>query len=152
MTDAGAGSFALGEWDARGVARLTATGADPEQTLLAGLEGIAAAARGAIGPEAATAETGTTAAAIRGQGADLAALFAELANDLLAQLDANGPGLATVRLDGLLATDDGGWTAWGYAVGTPAPQPPPIGLSLDESPALDETPDGLVLRFALRRG
>jgi hypothetical protein len=152
MSDDGAGSFTLGDWDARGVARLTATGADPTQTLLAGLEGIAAAARGATAPDATPAEAGTTAAAIRGQGADLAAVFAELANDLLAQLDANGPGLATVRLDGLLATDDGGWTAWGYAVGTPSPQPPPIGLSLEEPPTLDETPDGLVLRFALRRG
>lgn len=140
--------YQIEDWDAAGVAQITATGADPTRLIGAGLSAVLAAARGDI----ATLATGdaTTAAAIRGQGSDLAAVFTELAADLLSQLDANGACFGDVRLDGLLTTDDG-YTAWGYAVGEVIDNPPPVGLSLDDAPAVEVTPGGLTLRFALRR-
>ena len=149
MTDA-AGGYRLGAWGREGTAELTVNGGDAEALLLAGLRGVLAAARGeeagASGAEA------TAAAPIRGQRGDLGAVFAELAADLLAQLDANGPGLVDVRLDGVLATDDGGFTAWGYATGEAADNPPPIGLSLEGDPRVTESDGGYALRCALRRG
>lgn len=143
--------YRLGGWDADGVAELSATAREPEGLLLAGLEGVLAAVRGADAPAAATEDEATAAAPIRGQGAALGGVFAELAADLLAQLDANGAGLDRVRLDGVLATDDGGYTAWGYAVGLAAADPPPIGLALDGDPVVAEDGPSLTLRCALRR-
>lgn len=156
-TEGGAGSYEIGPWDVDGVARVTATGADEEAILNAGLAAVVAAARRlAVAPMAAPPpeepeDAASAAAPIRGQGKDLAAVFTELAADLLAQLDAHGTGLDHVRLDGVLETDEGGFTAWGYALGTPADDPPPVGLSLDGDPTLTATPDGPTLRFALRR-
>jgi len=147
-SDAG-GRFRLGPWDAEGAAELTATGPDAEAVLLAGLEGVIAAARAGAPPPSPAAAT--AAAPIRGQGATLAPLFAELAADLLAQLDANGLGLDRVALDGLLQTDDGGATAWGYLQGAAAADPPPVGLALDGDPVLEQTAGGWALACRLRR-
>lgn len=134
------GGHRLGPWGTDGAAELSATAREPEGVLLAGLEGVLAAE-----------EEATAAAPIRGQGADLGGVFAELAADLLAQLDANGPGLDRVRLDGVLATDDGGYTAWGYAVGLAAADPPPLGLALDGVPVVSTEGSGLRLTCTLRR-
>lgn len=136
-------------WDAAGVARVAATGADAESAILAGLRAVLAAVRGDRAP--ASDAQASVAAPVRGQGPDLAALFAELVNDLLAQVDANGPGLDDVRLDGLLRTDDGGYTAWGYVLGAATAAPPPVGVSLGEAPDVVPESGGWTLRFALRR-
>ena len=139
------------EWRADDTVELTATADDPAAILRTGLRCVLAAVRGR-GAHAATAEHATAAVPIRGQGADLPRVFAELAADLLAQLDANGPGLDDVRLDGLLTTDEGGYTAWGYAVGAVTDNPPPVGVSLDGEPNLTTGEDGrLILRCTLRR-
>ena len=127
---------------------LTARGEDAEAVVTAALRAVLEAAGGS---GSGATDEGSVSAPIRGQGADVAAVFGELAADLLAQLDANGPGLADVRLDGLLQTDDGGYTAWGYAIGTPVPSPPPVGLALDGEPALEEGSEGLILHFRMRR-
>ena len=145
------GSYRLGPWGADGAAELSASGADAEGLLLAGLRGVLAAARGDEAP-AAPEERASAAAPIRGQGADLGRVFAELAADLLAQLDANGPGLDRVRLDGVLTTDDGGYTAWGYVLGTATENPPPVGLALDGDTVVAADAGGLTLRCTLRRG
>lgn len=143
--------YQLGPWDADGAAELSAKATEPEGLLLAGLRGVLAAVRDG-GPQATASEAEASAAApIRGQGGELGGVFAELAADLLAQLDANGPGLDRVRLDGVLATDDGGYTAWGYAVGLPAADPPPVGLILDGDPVVTTEGAGLLLRCTLRR-
>lgn len=147
--DAADAPFRLEAWSADGTATLTASAAEPEGLLLAGLNGVLVAAGG--DRPAAPEEAADAAVPIRGQGADLAALFAELAADLLAQLDANGPGLDRLRLDGVLQTDDGGYSAWGYALGTAAADPPPVGLALDGDPEVDQERDGLALRATLRR-
>jgi hypothetical protein len=144
-------AYQLGPWNPDGAAELTASGADAEALLLAGLHGVLAAARRDLPPAAISESQASVAAPLRGQGADLAAVFGDLAADLLAQLDANGPGLDRVRLDGVLTTDDGGYTAWGYAIGLPASNPPPIGLTLDGDPTLTESAGGLTLRCTLRR-
>ena len=135
-------------WDGAGVARVAATGPDAESAILAGLRAVLAGVRGNQAP--ASDGQASVAAPVRGQGPDLAALFAELVNDLLAQVDANGPGLDDVRLDGLLRTDDGGHTAWGYVLGASTAAPPPIGVTLAAAPELTTGPDGVTIRFALR--
>ena len=143
--------YRLDPWSPAGTAVLTATGNDAGVLLLAGLQGVLAAT-GGDRPTTSSDEAATAAAPIRGQGPDLSRVFAELAADLLAQLDANGPGLDHVRLDGLLQTDDGGFTAWGYAVGATTANPPPVGISLDGDPSVTESEGGLTLRCTLRRG
>lgn len=99
------------------VARIVATAEEPRPALLAGLRGILAFATGRDAE--APADDVAIAAPIQGRGADLAVLFAALADDLLDQSAAVGNGFGQVRLDGLLRTDDGGWTAWGYLLGQP---------------------------------
>jgi hypothetical protein len=142
------GSYRLGAWRDDGTTQLTADGGDPSELLLAGLRGVLAAARG----ESAPADPAASAAVpIRGQGGDLGRVFAELAADLLAQLDANGLGLDEVRLDGLLRTDDGGFTAWGYAVGVSVERPPPLRLGLDGEPIVAAADGRLTLACRLRR-
>src|SRR5688572_6761139 len=89
---------------------------DERDAVAAGLAAVLAAARPTAADRRAAA--GTAATAIRGQGTDLGVLFFELANDLLAHLDDGGEA-DSVRLDGLLRTEDG-YTAWGYALGEPA--------------------------------
>lgn len=143
--------YRLGPWGTDGAATLEAAAAEPEGLLLAGLEGVLSAVRDGGPAATASEEEASAAAPFRGQGDDLGGVFAELAADLLAQIDANGPGLDRVRLDGVLATDDGGYTAWGYAVGVAAVDPPPVGLTLDGDPVVATEGVGLTLRCTLRR-
>ncbi len=149
-TTASQHAFQLGGGGEASVTELSATGSDPQALLLASLQGVLAAARGDAPPT--PADAADAAVPIRGQGPGLARLFAEIAADLLAQLDANGLGLDRVRLDGLLQTDDGGATAWGYVLGAAADTPPPIGLSLDGEPTVDRAGEEWTLRARLRHG
>src|SRR5215211_7719582 len=93
----------------------TVTASDEAGTVLAGLTEILQAARG--GDASTDPGTDTIAVPIRGQGATLGAVFAELARDLLAQYDAQGSGMDSVRLDGLLRSEDG-YVGWGYLEGS----------------------------------
>jgi hypothetical protein len=54
---------------------------------------------------------------IRGEGVDLANLFADMVDDLAAQVDVHGSGLHELTVNGLLRRDDGGYIAWGFARG-----------------------------------
>lgn len=148
---ASGGAYQLGAWDDGGTVELTATGADATEVVNAALAGVLAAARSDEATTSPTGDAANSSASIRGQGTTVAAVFAELAADLLAQLDANGKGMNQVRLDGLLATEDG-FTAWGYLVGTASTNPPPIGLALDDDPVVTETAGQMTLRCRLRRG
>src|SRR5688572_17723530 len=112
---------------------LTISAPDERGVVAAGL----AAAR-PLGPDP-HAETGAAALAVRGQGTDLGVLFFALANDLLAHLDDGGV-VDSVRLDGLLRTEDG-YTAWGYALGEPVAGGPPIALALIDVPTVERTDD-----------
>jgi hypothetical protein len=95
--------------------RLTATATEPAALLEAALRGVLAAARSDRPP---ATPDGATAVPIKGTGPDLELVFTDLAQDLLGQLEEFGPGLDALRLDGLLRTDTGGYTAWGYLSGT----------------------------------
>lgn len=145
----GSGHYNLAAWNDAGLADLTATGDDPDTALAAGLTGVLAAASGGALANQHPEEAGS-AAAIRGQGADFARLFSELAADLLAQVDANGIGLTHVRLDGVLGTDDG-YTAWGYVLGTPRGQGAAVNVELAGDPAVEQTEGRTVLQCTLRR-
>ena len=128
---------------------LTVSGTSERDAVAAALDAVLSAARS---PGAAIdADADTTAVAIRGQGSSLESVLFELTNDLLAQLDANGAGLATVRLDGLLRTDDG-YTAWGYAVGEPGVAGPPIDLTLSGVPTVERKDGAIHVGLRLRRG
>ena len=47
----------------------------------------------------------------------LAGLFAEMVEDLLAQIELVGDGLREVTVDGVLRRSEGGLRAWGYVSG-----------------------------------
>ncbi len=145
----GSARYDLTSWDDAGRAELTATAADPDAALAAALTGILAAASGGT-LAARQAEDATSAAAIRGQGRDFSAVLRELAADLLAQVDANGTGLSHVRLDGVLETDDG-YSAWGYALGTPDGDGVAVNVELAGEPTVEQASGTTVVRCTLRR-
>jgi hypothetical protein len=135
--DAPAGETWIEPADDDRAATIVAMAKEPRDALLAGLRGILRLATGRA-DEAPAADV-AIAAPIQGRGADLAALFAALADDLLDQLAAPDGAFGRVRLDGLLRTDDGGWTAWGYLLGRPERAAPvaltrrgPVEIARDE--------------------
>ncbi len=133
----------LSDWAADSSALLTVTAPSIDAAIGRSLQAILNVARGAgidAGPASADAES--ISAPIRGQGDGYGEALYELANDLLAQLDANGSGLTTARLDGVLTTDDGGYTAWGNVLGEASGVRPPVNLTIDGTPAVTQTDDG----------
>ena len=94
--------------------QLTATAADPAALLETGLRGVLAAVHGDRPPISADS---ATAVPIQGTGQSLEQVFTDLVQHLLDQLEEFRPGLDALRLDGLLRTDTGGYTAWGYLSG-----------------------------------
>lgn len=145
----GSDHYDLTGWDEADQAQLTAIAGDPDAAIAAALTGIlAAASGGTLG--ARQTEEATSAAAIRGQGRGIPGVLRELAADLLAQVDANGAGFTHVRLDGVLETDDG-FSAWGYALGTPDGNGAAVNVELVGEPSVEQTPGKVVIRCALRR-
>ena len=134
-------------WDADGVALIEARGGDLRSALEAGLRAMLALT---VAP-ASDAQQPDRSAPIRGEGDDAAGLFADLVDDLLAQLAHFGNGLSDVELDGLLRRDQGGYIAWGYATGTLE-----MGTAL-ALPRLDGLPEvladdsGVIVRARLHR-
>ena len=124
---------------------ITVTASTPVELMQAGLDRLLALVPGR--QQAPAVSAGTSAIPVRGLGQQLDALFLDLAAELLAQLEENGPGLNEIRLDGLLRTDTGGYTAWGYLTGdlTPGPAAP---IALDVTVArVEPAADGLRLTF-----
>lgn len=148
ITVSGDAAYQLGEWSADGFAELTATGPTDDEVLGAALVGLLAAARG--GSARLAVGNADAAVPIRGDGADLGQLFAQLGADLLAQVDANGLGLDQIRLDGIVRTDEG-YTAWGAAFGTVAESPPALGILLDGDPTGTTSDGQITIRCRLRR-
>jgi hypothetical protein len=122
----------------------TVTASDESGVVLAGLTEILQAARGDGSNPA--PEEDTIAVPVRGQGATLGAVFAELARDLLAQFDAQGSGLDSFRLDGLLRGEDG-YVGWGYLEGTATGDGAPARIDLSGEPKIDRTDGGIALTF-----
>ncbi len=146
----GEGACRVEPWDAEGLARVAASGDDPRGVVQAALDGMLAFVLDGLAPPSDTDDT--AAAPIAGQGPDLATVTARLADDLLAQLDLFGGGLRHARLDGLLRTDSGGYSGWGYLVGR-ADGPAVPSVALAGEPVVGRDVAGrLEIRFALRRG
>ena len=125
------------------------TGDEPQDVLVAALRGVLAAAVGTA--PAGEGSDATLAAPVEAQGGDLAETFAGLADGLLAQVDVFGAGLEDVRIDGLLETDDGGYSAWGYAVGRERGGPLPRAIELAGSVSVVADAAGWIeLRCPLR--
>ncbi|HYO29104.1 MAG TPA: hypothetical protein VER37_00870 [Thermomicrobiales bacterium] len=137
------------EPDGDAATTVVVTGDEPQDVLVAALRGILAAAVGKA--PVGEGNDATLAAPVEARGADLAETFAGLADGLLAQVDVFGAGLEGVRIDGLLETDDGGYSAWGYVVGRErgGPLPRAIELAGPVSVVADET-GRIELRCPLR--
>lgn len=105
-----------------GTITLTATGASPAELVQAALRGVLDVALGRTGPaaDAEGAEETSVSLPVQGVGVDLGELYVALSADLLDQLEEYGSGFDDVRLDGLLRTDSGGYSAWGYLGGEPS--------------------------------
>jgi hypothetical protein len=104
----------------------------------------------AVAPPRTPLDTGRS-APIRGEGDDLASLFADLIEDLLGQIEIFGDGLHDVVLDGVLRREDGGYVAWGYASGTLEAATSGPGLHLHGTPTASEgTASGVILHATLR--
>ena len=101
-------------WSPGGIATIHAAGHDIQSALEAGLRAVLTLA---VGPAPAPPDTGRS-APIRGEGADVASLFADLVEDLLGQIEFFGGGLHDVTVDGVLRREDGGYIGWGHASGT----------------------------------
>lgn len=138
-----------------GVITLTATGSAPVELLQAALRGVLDVALGRAAPadghDQVEAATGLS-IPVRGVGADLDELFVDLSDDLLGQIAEYGNGLDDLRLDGLLRTDTGSYTAWGYLSGGPSSSgPSPRSLTV-AAPAIAEADGGWRLVCELRPG
>jgi hypothetical protein len=130
-----------------GSATLTATGAGPLAALAAALAGVLAFARGNGGGGEGVAD-GSKALPVRADGADGAELFARLAASLIDDLDHATDDVTSVRVDGLLRTDEG-LTAWGYALSNPGPGAVrPVAV---EDVGVDQNAGGVTIRATLRR-
>jgi hypothetical protein len=107
-----------------GAIKLTATGSTPVELLQAALRGVLDTALGRTGLATERQDRAEPASGlsipVRGTGADLGLLFIDLSQDLLAQIEEYGRGFDDFRLDGMLRTETGGYTAWGYLSGSPS--------------------------------
>lgn len=133
----------LSHWSADSSATLTISAGSIDVALGSAMQSVLNTARGVgldTGPASADAQS--ISAMIRGQGDSYGEALFELLNDLLAQLDANGSSLATARLDGVLTTDDGGYTAWGCVLGEANGARPPVALSISGTPEISQSADG----------
>jgi hypothetical protein len=150
MTDREEGpapGFTTSPWSTAGIATLQAAGRDARSALEAGLRAVLTLVLVAPHTPLDTARS----APIRGEGDDLASLFADLIEDLLGQLELFGDGLHDITLDGALRRDDGGYVAWGYASGTLEAASLDVVPSLLGAPTAREgTAPGVVLHATLR--
>lgn len=133
----------LSDWSADSSATVTISAGSIDSALGSAMQSVLNVARG-VGLDAgpASADAQSISAMIRGQGDSYGEALFELLNDLLAQLDANGSNLTTARLDGVLTTDDGGYTAWGCVLGEANGARPPVALSISGTPEISQSADG----------
>ncbi len=139
--------FTTSAWSLDGEATLHATGPDPRSALEAGLQGTLTLALGStLTPGAAGRSV-----PVRGEGDDLAALFADILDDLLEQIAEYGAGLHDVAVDGVLRKDGGGYVAWGYAAGTLEPAAAIAPPRLSAPPAVRQDGQHVIIRALFRR-
>jgi hypothetical protein len=142
------GWFTTTGWRSDDTAILEAAGNDSRAALQAGLRGTLTL----VVDPATTALEASIAVPVRGDGDDLAGLFADLVEDLFAQLHDVGATLHDISLDGVLRRDEGGYRAWGYATaGSPATRFTGKPPALVEANVLTDSVRGVLLRATLRR-
>jgi hypothetical protein len=108
----GEGGFRIVDADGRHGATVIATGPDRASAIESALTGILAASGGDRPPDA------SVAIPLRAERPDLDSLVRALAAQLADEAREAGGAVGSLRLDGLLRTDDG-LTAWGYAFVSP---------------------------------
>ena len=146
--DVPAPGFTTTPWSAAGTATLHAVGRDIRSSLEMGLRAVLVLA---VAQVSTPLHTGRS-APIRGEGNDLASLFADLVDDLLGQIEFFGAGLHDVVIDGVLRREDGGYIAWGYASGTlEAASPGEVPRLLGAPMVSDDASQGVVLQAILQR-
>jgi len=139
--------FTTTPWDQHGIAAFEATGTNARSALELGLRAVLTLA---VAPGSATGD-GARSAPIQGEGNDLAELFVDMAEDLFGQIEQFSSGLDDVVVDGVLRTENGGYSGWGYASGTlevATPGPAPRLLSV---PTVIEEGTRVIIRARLHR-
>jgi len=140
--------FSKSTWTPEGIATISAVGQDMRSVLEAGLRAVLALVVTTPPPSLNAGRS----APIRGEGDELAGLFADLVQDLLDQIEYFGSGLNDVAVDGVLRRDDGGYVGWGYASGTlGAVSPAAVPHLLGSPTASEDASQGIELRATLQR-
>ena len=140
--------FTTSSWNSAGIATLQAVGHDRRSALEAGLRAVLALA---TVPTQAPLDSGRS-APIRGEGNDLASLFADLVEDLLEQIAFFGGRLHDVVVDGVLRREDGGYVGWGHASEALDAAPTVAVPRLFNAPmASEDAATGIVLHASLQR-
>jgi hypothetical protein len=142
------GWFATTGWRPDETAILEATGNNPRVALQAGLRGVLSL----VVDRASTSLEASVAVPVRGDGDDLGTLFADVVEDLFAQLSDFGAALRDISLDGVLRRDEGGYRAWGYV--TAGASATTLAGALPEMVEANVVVDGergVLLRATLRR-
>lgn len=130
-------------------ATFTVSGHDRQEALAAGMDAVL---QYVVPRDTLLASSpDSRAAAIRGEGPDLATLFADLVTHLLEHVEEAGGEAFGVRLDGLLRKDQSGFVAWGY-LDLPAAPGPSVKLPrLNGAPDVNEAHgQPISIRFAFR--
>lgn len=129
---------------------------EPQGLVLAAVRGVlsvALASREVASPEEAALDD-AHAVPIHGAGGEISELIADLAEEVLDRLAIHGSGLDHLRLDGMLETDTGGYSAWGYVVGRadgPAiPVVQLVGVPVVEMRSPDDAGEGPLLSVRIR--
>ena len=139
--------FTTTPWDPHGIATLEATGEDRRSALEVGLHAVLTLA---LGPSHAPASSGRS-APIQGEGDDLANLFADMADDLLGQIEHFGNGLHDIVVDGVVHRAEGGYVGWGYAMGPLEAAPPSALPRLLSGPTAVDEGRRVIIRARLSR-
>ena len=147
LEDDPSAGFTTKPWDSAGIAALEATGRNARSALEAGLRAVLTLA---VAPTPAPGNPGRS-APIRGEGDDLASLFADMVEDLLGQIEYFGDGLHEVAVDGVLRREGGGYVGWGYATGTLEAAAPGEVPRLRNAPTAVEDGGQVLIRAELRR-
>ena len=140
-------TFSITPWKADHTATLEAWGHERKYLLQAGLD---AALTLMFGEDAAPGQEPAPVVPLRGEGDTVAALFADLLDDLLAQTETHGP-MHGVALDGVLRRDRDGFVAWGYLTPRVGGAPRAQFERAGEVEVLRETPETIHVRATLRR-
>lgn len=140
-------SFHLSPWGTDHTAVIEAWGHDRRAALQAGLD---AALFLMLGEDMQSLGEPGAVVPLRGEGDNVPALFADLLDDLFAQIAVHGP-VRAAALDGVLKRDREGVVAWGYLSPQVNMTPQVTFDRAGNVEAVVETPEEIRLRVTVRR-